>query len=131
MSVVGFDLGTEASKVAVAHKKKIQVVPNELTKLLTPSLISFSPKERCFGDGAKTQYFRNYKNTISQMKRWLGRKANDPKIQEEAQFWLPGITTGTLPDGRFGINVNTSQGQLCLAPEQILCGLLGQLKKVR
>eukprot|EP00486_Rosalina_sp_Unknown_P006641 CAMPEP_0201571800 /NCGR_PEP_ID=MMETSP0190_2-20130828/14734_1 /ASSEMBLY_ACC=CAM_ASM_000263 /TAXON_ID=37353 /ORGANISM="Rosalina sp." /LENGTH=910 /DNA_ID=CAMNT_0047996839 /DNA_START=164 /DNA_END=2896 /DNA_ORIENTATION=- len=129
MSVVGFDLGCQFSKVAVAHRKKIQVVPNELTKLLTPTLTAFSDRERFFGDGALTQYNRNYKNTIAQIKRWLGRKADDPKIQEDAQFWLPGVTTGALPDGRFGISVETSQGQAMFAPEQILSGFLGQLKK--
>ena len=46
MSVVGFDLGCKFSKVAVAHRKKIQVVPNELTKLLTPTLTAFSERER-------------------------------------------------------------------------------------
>ena len=130
MSVVGFDLGCQFSKVAVAHRQKIQVVPNELTKLLTPTLTAFSERERFFGDGALTQYNRNFKNTIAQIKRWLGRKANDPKIENDAGFWLPGVTTGALPDGRFGISVQTSQGQIMLAPEQILSGFLGQLKKV-
>lgn len=131
MSVVGFDVGCQLSKVAVAHRKKISVVPNELTKLLTPTLTAFGERERTFGDGALTQYNRNYKNTIAQLKRWLGRKANDPKIQQEAAFWLPGVTTGALPDGRFAINVVTSQGQMLLAPEQILSGFFGQLKKVK
>jgi len=129
MSVVGIDLGCDFSKVAVAHRKKIQIVPNELTKLITPSLTAFSEKERSFGDAALTQFTRNYKNTISQLKRWLGGRADDTKLQEDAAFWLPGIQTGALPDGRFGLNVNTSQGKLVLAPEQILSGFLGQLKK--
>ena len=130
MSVVGFDLGCDLSKVAVAHRKKILVVPNDITKLATPSLTAFTSKERCFGDGALTQWARNYKSTVSQLKRWLGRKGDDTITTEEARFWLPGINTGTLPDGRLGINVETSQGQLLLAPEQILCGYLSSLKKV-
>ena len=130
MSVVGFDIGCDFSKIAVAYKKKIQIVPNELTKLITPTLTAFSPKERHFGDGALTQFTRNYKHTISQCKRFLGRRADDATIQQEAAFWLPGVSTGALEDGRFGINVETSQGTMCLAPEQILAGFLGQLKKV-
>merc|ERR1719242_1141112 len=129
MSVVGFDIGCDFSKVAVAHRKQIQIVPNELTKLITPTLTAFSSKERHFGDGALTQFTRNYKHTISQCKRFLGRRADDKTIQEEAAFWLPGVTTGALEDGRFGLNIQTSQGELCLAPEQILSGFFGQLKK--
>jgi len=129
MSVVGFDIGCDFSKIAVAHRKKIEIVPNELTKLITPTLTAFSTKERHFGDGALTQFTRNYKCTISQIKRFLGRRADDKTIQQEAKFWLPGVSTGALPDGRFGINIETSQGQRCLAPEQILAGFLGQLKK--
>lgn len=130
MSVVGFDIGCDFSKVAVAHRKQIQIVPNELTKLITPTLTAFSPKERSFGDGALTQFTRNYKQTISQCKRFLGRRADDKTIQEEAAFWLPGVSCGALEDGRFGINCKTSQGDVCLAPEQVLSGFLGQLKKV-
>eukprot|EP01084_Bolivina_argentea_P123263 218452_1 len=128
MSVVGFDLGADLSKVAVAHRKKIQVVPNELTKLLTPTLTAFGEKERHFGDSAKTQWNRNYKNTISQLTRWLGTNANDTNIQKEASFWL-NCPTGQLPDGRFAIQCQTSQGELLLAPEQVLSGFLIQLKK--
>lgn len=129
MSVVGIDLGCDFSKVAVAHRKKIQIVPNELTKLITPTLTAFTEKERSFGDAALTQAARNYKNTVSQLKRWLGGRADDTTLQQDASFWLPGIETGALSDGRFGLNVNTSQGQMTLAPEQILSGFLGQLKK--
>ena len=63
------------------------------------------------------------------MKRWLGLKANDPRLQKDANFWLQ-CDHGQLEDGRFAINCNTSQGQMLLAPEQILSGFLGQLKKV-
>jgi len=91
MSVVGIDLGCDFSKVAVAHRKKIQIVPNELTKLITPTLSAFSEKERSFGDAALTQFSRNFRNTISQLKRWLGGKADDAKLLEDAAFWLPGI----------------------------------------
>eukprot|EP00485_Elphidium_margaritaceum_P014018 CAMPEP_0202731832 /NCGR_PEP_ID=MMETSP1385-20130828/187346_1 /ASSEMBLY_ACC=CAM_ASM_000861 /TAXON_ID=933848 /ORGANISM="Elphidium margaritaceum" /LENGTH=931 /DNA_ID=CAMNT_0049398135 /DNA_START=64 /DNA_END=2859 /DNA_ORIENTATION=- len=129
MSVVGFDLGCALSKVAVAYRKKIEIVPNELTKLLTPTLAAFSAKERHFGDGALTQYMRNNKNTISQLKRWIGCRADDERVVKEAAFWLPGIETGALDDGRFGIYVTTPQGKLLMAPEQILAGFLGQLKK--
>eukprot|EP00484_Ammonia_sp_Unknown_P017864 CAMPEP_0197044192 /NCGR_PEP_ID=MMETSP1384-20130603/20310_1 /TAXON_ID=29189 /ORGANISM="Ammonia sp." /LENGTH=923 /DNA_ID=CAMNT_0042475609 /DNA_START=127 /DNA_END=2898 /DNA_ORIENTATION=- len=128
MSVVGFDLGCRFTKVAVAYRKKIEVVPNDLTKLLTPTLAAFTEKERYFGDSALTQYMRNFKNTVAQLKRWMGRRADDAHIQQEAAFWLPGIETGALPDGRFGINVQTSQGKMLLAPEQILAGFLGKLK---
>eukprot|EP01084_Bolivina_argentea_P178299 308216_1 len=129
MSVVGFDLGCDFTKIAVAHRKKIQMVPNGLTKLITPTLTAFSTKERHFADNAQTQWVRNFTNTASQLKRWLGRKADDPRLQSEAKFWLAGMETATLSDGRFGIKVNTSQGELLLAPEQILCGFLGELKK--
>ena len=46
MSVVGIDFGTDFSKVAVAYQKKIQMVPNELTKLITPTITAFTEKHQ-------------------------------------------------------------------------------------
>lgn len=129
MSVVGIDIGTDLSKVAVAWRKKIHLVPNELTRPQTPTLIAFTKKERSFGDQALGQWNRNYSNTVSQVKRYLGRHSSDVSLQQEIAFWMKNAH-GPLDDGRFGIDVETSEGQMRLAPEQILAGFLHQLKTV-
>jgi len=128
MSVVGFDIGTTFSKIAVAHQKKISIVPNDLSKLTTPTLMAFTANERLFGEAAVSQWSRNYKCTIPQIKRLLGRQADDPTLQQELQDYFL-ISTTPSENGRIGIEVETSQGQAIILPEQALAPYISKLKQ--
>lgn len=129
MSVVGIDIGTEFSKVAVAYRKKIEMVGNEQSKLQTPTLISYGTEQRYFGDMALSSYSRNYTNTVPQIKRLFGRQATDKRLREELDKWFL-CETATLDDGRIGLNLESTQGKQVFAPEQLLAGYLTKLKEV-
>ncbi|KAJ9125953.1 hypothetical protein QFC24_002738 [Naganishia onofrii] len=82
MAVVGIDLGNLASKIGVARRRGIDVIANEVSNLATPSLVSFTPRQRLIGESAKTAETSNFKNTIGSLKRLIGRTLSDPEIQE-------------------------------------------------
>ncbi|KAL8900305.1 MAG: hypothetical protein Q9192_001128, partial [Flavoplaca navasiana] len=61
-------------------------ITNEVSNRATPSLVGFGPKSRYLGEPAKTQEISNLKNTVSSLKRLVGRTLNDPDIQIEKTF---------------------------------------------
>ncbi|GJN35845.1 hypothetical protein PR202_gb24657 [Eleusine coracana subsp. coracana] len=75
MSVVGFDLGNESCIVAVARQRGIDVVLNEESKRETPAIVCFGDKQRFIGTAGAASSTMNPKNSISQIKRLLGRSS--------------------------------------------------------
>ncbi|KAF1850549.1 heat shock protein Hsp88 [Cucurbitaria berberidis CBS 394.84] len=86
MSVVGVDLGTLSSKIAVARNRGVDVIANEVSNRATPSLVGFGPKSRYLGETAKNQEVSNLKNTVSSFVRLAGRSLSDPDVQIEQEF---------------------------------------------
>ncbi|KAF2127777.1 heat shock protein 70 [Dothidotthia symphoricarpi CBS 119687] len=86
MSVVGIDLGTLNSVIAVARNRGVDVIANEVSNRATPSLVGFGPKSRYIGEAAKNQEISNLKNTVSSFVRLAGRSLNDPDVQVEQDF---------------------------------------------
>ncbi|KAG0000002.1 adenyl-nucleotide exchange factor sse1 [Modicella reniformis] len=108
MSVVGIDLGNLQTIIAVARNRGIDVICNEVSNRFTPSLVSFGPKQRYLGETAKTQEISNFKNTISSLKRIIGRTFADKEIQEIEKQYL----TAPIVDlnGQLAVKINY-QGQ--------------------
>lgn len=86
MSVVGVDLGTLNTVIAVARNRGVDVITNEVSNRATPSLVGFGPKSRYIGEAAKNQEISNLKNTVSSFTRLAGRSLNDPDVQLEKDF---------------------------------------------
>ncbi|KAL1599026.1 adenyl-nucleotide exchange factor sse1 [Nothophoma quercina] len=86
MSVVGIDLGTLNSVIAVARNRGVDVIANEVSNRATPALVGFGPKSRYIGESAKNQEISNLKNTVSSFVRLAGRSLNDPDVQVEQDF---------------------------------------------
>ncbi|KAH0538789.1 Heat shock protein hsp88 [Glutinoglossum americanum] len=86
MSVVGIDLGTLNTVIAVARNRGVDVITNEVSNRATPSLVGFGPKSRYLGEPAKTQEISNLKNTVASLKRLAGRSSKDPDVQIEQDF---------------------------------------------
>jgi heat shock protein 4 len=86
MSVVGVDLGTLNTVIAVARNRGVDVIANEVSNRATPSLVGFGPKSRYIGEAAKNQEISNLKNTVSSLTRLVGRQLNDPEVDIERNF---------------------------------------------
>ncbi|KAF2818467.1 heat shock protein Hsp88 [Ophiobolus disseminans] len=86
MSVVGIDLGTLNSVIAVARNRGVDVIANEVSNRATPSLVGFGPKSRYLGEPAKNMEISNLKNTVSSFVRLAGRSLSDPDVQIEQDF---------------------------------------------
>jgi molecular chaperone DnaK len=83
--VIGIDLGTTNSCVAVMEGGAPQVVPNQEGARTTPSIVGFTTKgERLVGQIAKRQALTNPKNTVFAVKRLIGRKFNSPEVTAAA-----------------------------------------------
>ncbi len=82
--ILGIDLGTTNSVMAVMEGGEPVVIPNAEGDRLTPSVVAINPKtgERLVGKLAKRQAITNPENTIFSIKRLMGRKFNDPEVQK-------------------------------------------------
>jgi molecular chaperone DnaK len=82
--IVGIDLGTTFSVVAVMEGGEPVVIPTSEGERLLPSVVAVNPKtnERMIGWSAKRQAITNPENTVFSIKRLMGRKFNDPLVQK-------------------------------------------------
>jgi molecular chaperone DnaK len=84
--IVGIDLGTTNSVVAVMEGKEVKVIPNKHGSNLTPSVVGINENgERLVGQLAKRQAIMNPRNTVYSIKRFMGRRRNEVG-QEEKMF---------------------------------------------
>ncbi len=83
--ILGIDLGTTNSVMAILEGGEPVVIPNAEGSRLTPSVVAVNPKsgERLVGLTAKRQAVVNPQNTIVSIKRFMGRRYRDPTTQEE------------------------------------------------
>jgi molecular chaperone DnaK len=81
--IVGIDLGTTNSVVAVVEGSEVKVIPNKHGSHLTPSVVAFTESgERLVGQLAKRQAIVNPKNTIYSIKRFMGRRRSEVRDEE-------------------------------------------------
>jgi molecular chaperone DnaK len=91
--IIGIDLGTTNSVVAVREGDKVTVIPNAQGSRLTPSVVAFTDKgERLVGQVAKRQAITNPKNTVFSIKRFMGRRHRE--VAEEEKIVPYEITGG-------------------------------------
>ena len=87
--VIGIDLGTTNSCVAVMEGSEPRVIENSEGARTTPSMVAFSQDdERLVGQSAKRQAVTNPENTLFAVKRLIGRTFDDPMTQKD-QIWSP------------------------------------------
>lgn len=128
MSVVGLDVGNENCIVGVARQRGIDVVLNDESKRETPAMVSFGEKQRFVGVAGAASALMNPKNTISQIKRMIGRPFSDPELQRDLRLFPFSVTEG--PDGFPVINVQYLHEQRQFSPTQVLGMLLANLKSI-
>jgi len=121
--ILGIDLGTTNSAMAVMSAGEPQIVENSEGNRTTPSVVAMSKSgERPTGLLAKRQAITNPKNTIFSVKRLIGRKFSDPEVERD-RAWLPYELRAS---GSGGIEIK--MGDSWLKPEEISAMVLGKLK---
>src|SRR5919205_2528826 len=84
---IGIDLGTTNSVMATIEGGEPRVIPNAEGEDLTPSVVAITPNgERLVGRFARRQAITNPENTIFSIKRFMGRKFNDPAVQRDLKL---------------------------------------------
>ena len=82
-NLIGIDLGTTYSCIGIWVNGKVEIIPNIMGKNSTPSVVGFTQTHAIVGDKAKDQIVKNYKNTIYDLKRYIGRKFDDSIITQD------------------------------------------------
>ncbi|XP_027167776.1 heat shock 70 kDa protein 15 [Coffea eugenioides] len=128
MSVVGFDFGNESGVVAVARQRGIDVVLNDESKRETPAVVCFGDKQRFLGTAGAASSMMNPKNTISQIKRLIGRPFSDPELQRDLKALPFTVTEG--PDGFPLIHARYLGELRTFTPTQVLGMVFSDLKSI-
>lgn len=83
-NIIGIDLGTTYSCVAISRAGQVDIIPNEIGNRITPSYVAFTATgDRLVGDAAKNQAPDNPENTIYDIKRLIGRRYSDETVQKD------------------------------------------------
>jgi molecular chaperone DnaK len=102
--IIGIDLGTTNSCVAVLEGPSVQIIPNNIGGRTTPSVIAFTEKgDRLLGQIAKRQAVANSASTIYAVKRLMGRRFDSPEIQKIREYLTYSITPSTNGDVRISV----------------------------
>jgi molecular chaperone DnaK len=120
--IIGIDLGTTNSVVAVMDGTAVKVIPNQDGDATTPSVVAFTDKgDRIVGKQAKRQAVMNPKRTIYSIKRFMGRRHNEVESEEKL---VPYKLTGGANDL---VKVDIDQKQF--SPPEISAMILRKLKE--
>ncbi len=120
--IIGIDLGTTNSCVAVMEGNEPVVIPNEEGKRTTPSVVAFIDNgERKIGDPAKRQAITNPQNTISSIKRFMGARYSE--IKKETELLSYKAVQGENDSVRVDINGRK------YTPQEISAMVLQKMKK--
>jgi molecular chaperone DnaK len=123
--ILGIDLGTTNSCMAVMEGGEPVVIPNAEGGRTTPSVVAFSKSgERLVGTAAKRQAVTNPRNTVFSAKRFIGRKFTE--VKEEAKNMPFKVVEGKNGDAYIEVQVGDKVEQY--APQQIAAFVLGKLK---
>ena len=123
--IIGIDLGTTNSCMAVMESGEPVVIPNAEGGRTTPSVVAFTKtSERLVGQAAKRQAVTNPKNTVFSAKRLIGRKYSE--IREEAKNFPFKVIEGRNGDAYVEVQVGDKTEQF--APQQISAFVLGKMK---
>ncbi|XP_059058472.1 heat shock 70 kDa protein cognate 2-like [Achroia grisella] len=124
---VGIDLGTTYSCVGVFQHNKVEIIANDQGNRTTPSYVAFNETERLIGDPAKNQVAMNPKNTVFDAKRLIGRKFDDPKVQQDRKHWpFEVVSDGGKPK----IIVEYKGQKRKFSPEEISSMVLSKMKEI-
>lgn len=122
--IIGIDLGTTNSVVAVMEGGEPVVIPSSEGGRLIPSVVAMNPKtsERVVGKVARNQAVINPENTIFSVKRFMGRRFSDKEVQEGIKH-VP-YNVSAAPNG----DVRVKMGERDYSPQEISAMILQKIK---
>ncbi len=124
--IVGIDLGTTNSVVAVLEGGEAVVIPTAEGGRLCPSVVAFTKTgERLVGQTARRQAIVNPENTVFSIKRLMGRRYDDPEVEKARQILPYKIVAGAAGDAR----VHIPQTGKEYTPQEISSFILRKLKQ--
>jgi molecular chaperone DnaK len=122
--VIGIDLGTTNSCVAIMEGKDVRVIENSEGARTTPSMVAFTDSgERLVGQAAKRQAVTNPSNTLYAIKRLIGRRYDDPMVEKDKGLVPYKIVRGD--NGDAWVEVKGEK----YSPSQISAFILGKMKE--
>ncbi len=120
--IIGIDLGTTNSAMAVMQSGKPEIIANSEGARTTPSVVAINKNgERLVGQVARRQQVTNSKNTIYEVKRLIGRKWDDPEVQRDLKLLGYEIV-------KSGSGVKVKMGDKEYSPEEVSAMILAKLK---
>lgn len=120
--IIGIDLGTTNSAMAVMQSGKPEIIANTEGNRTTPSVVAINKNdERLVGQVANRQRVTNPKNTIFGIKRLIGRKFSDKEVQKDIDLMPYDIV-------KSGNGVKVKMGDKEYSPEEVSAMILGKLK---
>lgn len=124
--IVGIDLGTTNSAVAVMEGGQVTVIPTAEGDRLCPSVVAFTKKnERLVGVPAKRQAVVNAENTVFSIKRLMGRRADEREVEVTRQMVPYAVVDGPQGDARVRIPI----ADKTYTPQEISAMVLQKLRK--
>ena len=124
---IGIDLGTTYSCVGWWKENRCEIIANDQGNRTTPSYVAFTESERLIGDGAKNQCSMNPENTIYDAKRLIGRKFDDPVLQNEINAFPFEVVED---NGKPKISVTYKGESKTYHPEEISSMVLVKMKEI-
>ncbi len=120
--IIGIDLGTTNSAMAVMQAGKAEIVANSEGGRTTPSVVALNKNgERLVGQVARRQQVTNSKNTIYEVKRLIGRNFDDKEVQRDIKLMGYEMV-------KSGQGVKVKMGDKEYSPEEVSAMILGKLK---
>lgn len=121
--VIGIDLGTTNSCVALMDGSQAKVVENSEGARTTPSIVAFAEGERLVGQPAKRQAVTNPENTVFGVKRLIGRRVDDTDLSKDKKNMPFGVVDGG--NGDAWVEAESEK----YSPSQISAFILGKMKE--
>ena len=123
-AIIGIDLGTTNSCVAIMDGKSPKVIENVEGSRTTPSMVAFADgDEKLVGQPAKRQSVTNPEKTLFAIKRLIGRRMNDASVKKDAEVLPYKIVSGDNQDAWLGIDDKK------YSPSQISAMILQKMKE--
>ena len=126
---IGIDLGTSYSCVGVWQYGKVDIIPNDMGKRITPSYVAFTDSERLIGDEAKNLISLNPTKTIFNAMKLIGRKFQEKKFQNDIRFWPFNVVKDEKSD-RPQIQIMYQKQEKRFFAEEIIALIFQELKRI-